>query len=75
VGRFRIEFRDGVAALRLAGAPEVDLAFPPEPAPAVPAPGRLALALSPGARLLSLSIIGTPDPVWADERIAALGSH
>jgi hypothetical protein len=72
-GRFRIEFREGAAAVRLGEGAAVELTLPPDPAPGVPAPGRLALSLSPGSRLLGLSIIGTPDPVWAGERIAALG--
>jgi hypothetical protein len=70
--RFRIEFRDGAAVVHVAGKETAELSFPPELPPAIPAPGRVAIGLSPGARLLRISITGAPDPVWGEERIAAL---
>ncbi len=82
--RFRVEFSEDAAFSGAAGGFRERFDFPEEAtgeaadgaagraAGAFETPGRLTIALDPGATLDELSITGAPDPVWTAARIAEL---
>ncbi len=74
--RFRVEFSEDAAFSGAPGGLQERLHFTEpaagDPAGSFEAPGRLTIALDPGASLDELAVTGAPDPIWTAARIAEL---